>query len=101
LTYQVAPECDALWRRLSANEQRALRLVALHGRAPYAATSLAAVGARKSSVQRALRSLLARGEIEETEGGRLVVVDPLLERWVERHALAIDAAHELDEEEDG
>jgi hypothetical protein len=78
---QVAPEFDALWRGLEANEQRALRALALFPEAPYGARALGAVDLKKSGAHYAVRSLRAKGELEE-EDGRAVFVDPLFELWL-------------------
>lgn len=78
---QVAPEFDALWRGLEANEQRALRAIALFPEAPYGARALGAVDLKKSGAHYAVRSLRAKGELEE-EDGRAVFVDPLFELWL-------------------
>jgi len=78
---QVAAEFDALWRGLEANEQRALRAIALFPEAPYGARALGAVDLKKSGAHYAVRSLLAKGELED-EDGRAVFVDPLFELWL-------------------
>jgi uncharacterized protein len=78
---QVAAEFDALWRGLETNEQRALRALALFPEAPYGARALGAVDLKKSGAHYAVRSLLAKGELEE-EDGRTVFVDPLFELWL-------------------
>jgi hypothetical protein len=78
---QVSAEFDALWRGLEANEQRALRAIALFPEAPYGARALGAVDLKKSGAHYAVRSLLAKGELEE-DGGRTVFVDPLFELWL-------------------
>jgi hypothetical protein len=78
---QVVAEFDALWRGLEANEQRALRAIALFPEAPYGARALGAVDLKKSGAHYAVRSLLAKGELEE-EDGRTVFVDPLFELWL-------------------
>jgi hypothetical protein len=79
---QVAPEFDALWRGLEANEQRALRAIALFPEAPYGARALGAVDLKKSGAHYAVRSLREKGELEE-EDGRAVFVDPLFELWLQ------------------
>jgi hypothetical protein len=78
---QVSAEFDALWRGLEANEQRALRAIALFPEAPYGARALGAVDLKKSGAHYAVRALLAKGELEE-DGGRTVFVDPLFELWL-------------------
>jgi hypothetical protein len=78
---QVAAEFDALWRGLEANEQRALRAVALFPEAPYGARALGAVDLKKSGAHYAVRALRAKGELED-EDGRAVFVDPLFELWL-------------------
>ena len=92
---QVAAEFDALWRGLEANEQRALRALALFPEAPYGARALGAVDLKKSGAHYAVRALLAKGELEEDESGRAVFVDPLFELWlndVQRGAAGRDDA---------
>jgi hypothetical protein len=78
---QTAAEFEALWKRLEANEQRALRALALFPDAPYGARALTAVGLKKSGAHYATRALIARAELEEQDG-RVVFVDPLLELWL-------------------
>lgn len=78
---QTAAEFEALWKRLKANEQRALRALALFPEAPYGARALSAVGLKKSGAHYATRALVARAELEEQDG-RVVFVDPLLELWL-------------------
>lgn len=78
---QIAAEFEALWRGLEANEQRALRAIALFPDAPYGARALGAVDLKKSGAHYAVRSLLAKAELEE-EDGRTVFVDPLFELWL-------------------
>jgi hypothetical protein len=78
---QTAAEFEALWKGLDANEQRALRAVALFPEAPYGVRALAAVGLKKSGAHYAVRTLVARAELEERDG-RAAFVDPLLELWL-------------------
>src|SRR5207249_12176643 len=78
---QGAAEFEALWRGLEANEQRALRVIALFPDAPYGARALGAVDLKKSSAHYAVRSLLAKAELED-EDGQTVFVDPLFEHWL-------------------
>jgi hypothetical protein len=78
---QIAAEFEALWRGLEANEQRALRAIALFPDAPYSARALGAVDLKKSGAHYAVRSLLAKAELEEQDG-QTMFVDPLFELWL-------------------
>jgi hypothetical protein len=75
-----------LWDGLSANERRVLAAVASR-LSPYQAQARAMAGlASASSAQRAGQALLERAILEREDGGGLRIVDPLLARWVRRHA---------------
>lgn len=90
LDVMLSPRADSAWavtwRSLTALQRAALRLVA-QAQPPTAAQSLAQVAAglgearvTASSVDRALKSLLARGLIEKAQ--RYEVVDPVMRAWL-------------------
>ena len=80
---EVQPECDAHWRRLSTNEQKALRAVIAGAGSPFAQRVLDQLDLRKSTARAALNVLVANATVEIRDG-RYAVVDPLLEEWISR-----------------
>lgn len=70
-------ELEAAQRGLTGNERRVM-VAAAHGLAPTGTRAQRATGlATGSAGQKAVRSLLERGELEALDDGRLIVVDPL------------------------
>ena len=49
----------------------------------YNRRTLGAYGLEKGSAEAAVRALIDRGDVQRTEPG-FVIVDPLLERWLQR-----------------
>jgi DNA-binding IclR family transcriptional regulator len=84
---QVAPELDALWRRLEPSEQRVLRAIAATGGALYREEVLATLGLKKATAHGAAARLVARGELEQLDAG-FRFVDPLLEDWLRKEPFA-------------
>jgi hypothetical protein len=78
---ELQPEFDANWRRLSTNEQKALRAVVAGDGSPYRRPVLEQLDAPKSSIRAALSQLLARALVEQ-RGEEYVLVDPLFAEWV-------------------
>ena len=78
---ELQPEFDANWRRLSTNEQKALRAVVAGDGSPYRRPVLAQLDVPKSSIRAALSQLLARALVEQRDE-EYVLVDPLFAEWV-------------------
>lgn len=78
---ELEPEFEAHWRRFSATEQRTLRAVVAGEGSPYRRRVLERLELNKASAQQALRSLVARAEVEAGERG-YVLVDPLFAAWI-------------------
>jgi uncharacterized protein len=78
---ELQPEFDAHWRRLSTNEQKALRAVIAGGGSPFGQRVLERLDLRKSTANAALRGLLADATVELRDA-RYVLVDPLFEEWI-------------------
>jgi hypothetical protein len=78
---ELRPEFDANWRRLSTNEQKALRaVVAGHG-SPYQRRVLEQLDVPKSSVRAALGQLAVSATIEQ-RGEEYALIDPLFAEWI-------------------
>lgn len=78
---ELRPEFDANWRRLSTNEQKALRaVVAGHG-SPYQRRVLEQLDIPKSSMRAALGQLAASATLER-RGEEYVLIDPLFAEWI-------------------
>jgi AAA+ ATPase superfamily predicted ATPase len=80
---ELHPEFDAQWRLFDAAEKRTLRAVIAGEGSPYRAAVLERLALTKTTAQKALDRLRATAEVE-SEGGKQVVVDPLLAEWIQR-----------------
>jgi hypothetical protein len=78
---ELRPEFDANWRRLSTNEQKALRAVLAGSGSPYRRQLLQQLEVPKSSVRAALSQLLARAMVEQRDE-EYMLIDPLFAEWV-------------------
>jgi hypothetical protein len=78
---ELQPEFDANWRRLSTNEQKALRAVVAGRGSPFGRQVLEQLDLAKSTARAALLSLAATATVER-QGERHVVVDPLFAEWL-------------------
>jgi uncharacterized protein len=80
---ELQPEFDAQWRLFDTAEKRTLRAVIAGEGSPYRAAVLERLELTKTTAQKALDRLRATAEVE-SEGGKQVVVDPLLAEWIQR-----------------
>ena len=80
---ELHPEFDSEWRLFDAAEKRTLRAVIAGEGSPYRAAVLERLALTKTMAQKALDRLRATAEVE-AEGGKQVVVDPLLAEWIQR-----------------
>jgi uncharacterized protein len=78
---EVHPEFDAHWRRLSTNEQKALRAVIAGAGSPFQRRVLEQLELPKSTARASLRSLTASATVEQ-QADAYVVVDPLFAEWI-------------------
>jgi hypothetical protein len=78
---ELQPEFDAHWRRLSTNEQKALRAVIAGQGSPFATRVLEQLDLKKSTARAALNGLVAGADVER-DGDAYVVVDPLFAEWI-------------------
>jgi hypothetical protein len=78
---ELQPEFDAHWRRLSTNEQRALRAVVAGEGSPFQQRVLERLELKKSTARASLNALVADATVEVGEDG-YALVDPLFAEWV-------------------
>jgi uncharacterized protein len=78
---ELQPEFDAHWRRLTTNEQKALRAVVAGDGSPFQRRVLERLDLAKSTARASLRSLAANAIVEQQDE-RYVLVDPLLAEWI-------------------
>ena len=78
---ELRPEFDANWRRLTTNEQKALRAVVSGSGSPYRRQMLEQLDVAKSSVRAALSQLLAQALVEQRDE-EYALVDPLFAEWI-------------------
>lgn len=76
---------EQLWEDLAEkpNQRRVLAALAGSRETLYNRRTLEGFGLEKGSADAAVRALIDRGEAQRTEPG-FVIVDPLLERWLQR-----------------
>jgi len=93
-----APLMRAIWRALTPNERRVSRALAVVPAPLYSEETAAAVGIKRSSISRALESLLANADvIQSADGPR--ITDPMFELWLRRRGLVPAEGDEGAEEE--
>jgi AAA+ ATPase superfamily predicted ATPase len=76
---------EQLWEDLAEkrNQRKVLAALANSQETLYNRRTLAAYGLEKGSAEAAVSALIDRGEVRRTDAGFLIV-DPLLERWLQR-----------------
>jgi len=76
---------EQLWEDLSVkpNQRKVLAALASSEETLYNRRTLHGYGLEKGSAEAAVSALIGRGEVQRTEFGFLIV-DPLLERWLQR-----------------
>jgi len=91
----TAPLMRAIWRALTANERRVARALAVASTPLHSAETAAAVGIKRSSIGKALESLVANADVIN-EDGKPRLTDPMFELWLRTRGLT-PAAGEDDE----
>jgi AAA+ ATPase superfamily predicted ATPase len=76
---------EKLWDDLAEkpNQRKVLAALANSEETLYNRRTLERYGLEKGSAEAGVRALIARGDVQRTEGGFLLI-DPLLERWLQR-----------------
>lgn len=77
----AAGALHAVWHALPVNEQRVAMALATSAQPLHHAATLALVGLKKGSVDKALRGLEARADVMRTDAGPRLS-DPLFELWL-------------------
>ena len=88
----------AIWRALTPNERRVARALAVVSTPLYSQETAAAVGIQRTSIGKALESLIAKADVID-EAGRPRLTDPMFELWLQRRGLT-PAAGQDDEDPD-
>jgi hypothetical protein len=81
-----APLMRAIWRALTTNERRVARALAATSTPLYSEETAAAVGIKRTSIRKALESLIANADVIE-ENGRPRLTDPMFELWLQTRGL--------------
>jgi hypothetical protein len=85
-TIDTNPLMRAIWRALTVNERRVARALAVASTPLHSEETAAAVGIKRSSIGKALESLLANADaIQDNEKPRLT--DPMFELWLQKQGL--------------
>lgn len=82
----AAPLMRAIWRALTTNERRIARAVAVVTTPLYGEETAAAVGIKRSSIGKALESLIANADVIH-EDKRPRLTDPMFELWLQARGL--------------
>jgi hypothetical protein len=72
---------ERTWERLRTNEARVLAALAASEESLFSQRTLGRFGLSKSGAEQGRDKLIEYGEVQRLDDGRLVIVDPLLERW--------------------
>lgn len=82
----AAPLMRAIWRALTNNERRVVRALAVTTTPLYSEETANAVGIKRSSIGKALESLIANADVID-QGGTPRLTDPMFERWLQTRGL--------------
>ena len=82
----AAPLMNAIWRALSPNERRVARALAVATTPLHSEDTAAAVGIKRSSIGRALETLVSNADVID-EAGRPRITDPMFELWLKARGL--------------
>jgi hypothetical protein len=84
---------EGTWQAIAgtANKRRTLKALALSNETLYNQRTLRRFKLSKSQAQSGERGLIAEGEVIRVDG-RALIVDPLLERWIQVHDSGASAA---------
>jgi uncharacterized protein len=94
----VTPLMRAIWRALTTNERRVARAVAVVGTPLFSEDTASAVGIKRSSIGKALESLVAKADVIRDDSG-VRLTDPMFELWLQRRGLTPAAGDEADGDE--
>ncbi len=81
-----APLMRAIWKALTTNERRVARALAVVRTPLYSEETATAVGIKRTSIRKALESLIANADVIE-EDGKPRLTDPMFELWLQARGL--------------
>jgi predicted ArsR family transcriptional regulator len=76
----------AIWRALTTNERRVARALAVTSSPLYSEETASAVGIKRTSIRKALESLVANADVID-EKGKPRLTDPMFELWLQARGL--------------
>lgn len=82
----AGPLMRAIWRALTVNERRVSRALAVVSAPLYSEETAVAVGIKRSSIYKAVESLVANADVID-EAGHPRLTDPMFELWLETRGL--------------
>ena len=82
----AAPLMNAIWRALTPNERRVARALAVATTPLHSEETASAVGIKRSSIGKALESLVADADVID-EHGSPRLTDPMFELWLQARGL--------------
>jgi predicted protein tyrosine phosphatase len=86
----------AIWRALTTNERRVARALAVASTPLHSEETAAAVGIKRSSIGKALESLVANADVID-ENGRPRLTDPMFELWLQARGLTPTAGDDYED----
>jgi hypothetical protein len=89
----AAPLMRAVWRALTVNERRVSRALAVVSTPLYSEETAVAVGIKRTSIRKALDSLIANADVIEHGGGPRIT-DPMFELWLCTRGLTPSAGND-------
>jgi enolase len=89
----TAPLMRAIWRALTVNERRVSRALAIVSAPLYSEETAAAVGIKRTSIRKALESLMANADVID-EAGSPRLTDPMFELWLQTRGLTPAAGND-------
>jgi uncharacterized protein len=95
-----APVMRAIWRNLTVNERRVARALAVTSTPLYSEETAVAVGIKRTSIGRALESLVNNADVIH-EDKRPRVTDPIFELWLQTRGLTPESGDDGFDEESG
>lgn len=84
--HDTAPLMRAIWKALTTNERRVARALAVATTPLHSEETAAAVGIKRSSIGKALESLVANADVIH-EAARPRLTDPMFERWLQNRGM--------------
>ena len=81
-----APLMNAIWRALTPNERRVARAIAVANTPLHSEETASAVGIKRSSIGRALESLVSNADVIDQKGSPRLT-DPMFELWLQARGL--------------